>query len=72
MAPESYQVSITSGTRRASVPHSGHANVTSSIAGRCGSMAVTSRPAHSDSSASDPIAVSCAFEQRQIGSGVPQ
>ncbi len=72
IAPESYQVSITSGTREASSPHSGHGNGTSSIAGRWGSIPVTSRPASRESSASDPIAVSWPFGHRQMGSGVPQ
>ncbi len=72
MAPESYQVSMTSGTRVASSPHSGQRTVTSSIEGRWGSMPFTSRPASSDSSVSEPTGVSWRFEQRQMGSGVPQ
>ena len=50
MAPESYQASITSGTRVDVSPHCGHGNVTSSICGRCGSIPETSRPASSPSS----------------------
>src|SRR3954470_12622623 len=72
MAPESYQVSMTSGTRRASSPQSGQANATSSMYGRCGSSSDRSRPATLPSSVSDPIAVAWRFAQRQIGSGVPQ
>ena len=45
IAPESYQASITSGTRRASAPHAGHGNAISSIVGRCGSRSAKSRPA---------------------------
>jgi len=65
-------VSITSATRVAVSPHAGQGTVTSSIHGRCGSMPVTSRPASSDSSVSEPIAVSWPFVHRQIGNGVPQ
>ncbi len=53
-------------------PQVGHGNVTSSMPGRCGSSSVTSRPASSESSVSDPIAVSCPCSHRQIGNGVPQ
>src|SRR5229473_7501796 len=72
IAPESYQTSITSGTRRASTPQSGHANVTASTNGRCGSSPVRSRPASSDSSASEPTGVTCDAEHTHSGSGVPQ
>ena len=63
---------MTSGTRRASSPHSGQASVTSSTNGRCGSSSDWSVPDSSDSSASDPTQVWCPSAQRQIGSGVPQ
>ena len=70
--PESYQASITSGTRRASPPHSGQVSVTSSTYGRCGSSSDRSRPASSLSSASDPAQVRCCSPHSQMGSGVPQ
>ena len=65
-------MSITSGTRVAVSAHAGQGSVTSSIAGRCGSTPVTSRPARSLSSVSEPTGVWWPFAQRQIGSGVPQ
>src|ERR1700730_14932310 len=70
--PESYQASITSGTRRAWPPHSRHVIVTSSTYGRCGSSPVRSRPASSDSPAGDPTQVGCCCEHSHSGSGVPQ
>src|SRR5919106_486598 len=72
MAPESYQVSMTSGTRRASWWHWGHGSVTSSMAGRWGSTPETSRPARADNSRSEPTTVTWRREQRHTGSGVPQ
>ena len=60
-------MSITSGTRVAVAPHEGQGIVTSSIAGRCGSTPVTSPPASSPSSLSDPTAVSWPLPHRQIG-----
>ena len=72
MDPESYQTSITSGTRRASPPHSGQEIVTSSTYGRCGSRPDRSRPASPVSSASDPTQVACSSGHIQTGSGVPQ
>ena len=65
-------MSITSGTRVVTSPHPGQLNVTSSISGRWGSMPVTSRPARSESSVSEPMGVSWRLGHRQIGSGVPQ
>src|SRR6185312_6124090 len=62
--PESYQTSITSGTRRASPSHPGHVNVTESTYGRCGSSPV--------SSASEPTQVRCDSGHSHRGSGVPQ
>ena len=53
-------------------PQLGQSKVTSSMNGRCGSTSVTSRPAKDESSVREPTAVSWAFAQRQIGSGVPQ
>src|SRR6266568_5330743 len=70
--PESYQTSITSGTRRARPSHEGQANVISSTNGRCGSSLVRSAPESPDSSASDPTQVRCDSEQTHSGSGVPQ
>src|ERR1700749_1716175 len=70
--PESNHTSITSGTRAASCPHSGHGNVTSSTNGRCGSSPDRSRPASPPSSASDPTHVSCPDWHSHTGSGVPQ
>ena len=70
--PESYQASITSGTRRASPPHSRQEITTSSTYGRCGSSAVRSRPASSDSSASEPTQVTWSCPHTHSGSGVPQ
>ena len=74
MAPESNQASITGSTRWASEPsaHSGQAKVTSSMAGRCGSMSSTSRPDSSLSSWREPMQVRWFASQRQTGSGVPQ
>ena len=63
---------MTSGTRRAVSPHSRQEISTSSTAGRCGSTPATSRPASSESSRSDPTAVTWSDRHRQIGSGVPQ
>src|ERR1700730_613819 len=70
--PESYQTSITSGTRRASPSHEGHANVISSTNGRCGSSPARSAPASPDSSASEPTQVTCDSAHTHRGSGVPQ
>src|ERR1700683_314093 len=70
--PESYQASMTSGTRRACPPHSRQVISTSSTYGRCGSSSVRSRPASSDSSASDPTQVTCCCAPPHSGSGVPQ
>src|SRR6185437_10360957 len=72
MDPESYQTSITSGTRRAVSPQSGHEITTWSTYGRCGSIPVRSRPASSDSSASEPTQVVWPPGHSQTGSGVPQ
>ena len=72
IAPESYQTSITSGTRRARSPHEGHTNVIASTYGRCGSSPVRSRPASSDSSASEPTQVRWDSAHTHSGSGVPQ
>src|SRR5215831_589292 len=72
MAPESNQTSMTSGTRRAAEPQSGHVITTSSTNGRCGSMPVTSLPARLDSSASEPTQVTWPAAQVQMGNGVPQ
>src|SRR6266700_1118847 len=72
IAPESYQTSITSGTRRASPSHEGQPNATSSTNGRCGSSPVRSRPASPDSSASEPTGVTCDSAHTHSGSGVPQ
>src|SRR5580704_8597328 len=72
MAPESYQTSPTSGTRRARSSHTGHANVISSTNGRCGSSPVRSRPASVDSSDSEPTQVTCSSGHTHSGSGVPQ
>src|ERR1039458_6080070 len=72
MDPESYQTSMTSGTRRASPPHCGQLIVMSSTNGRCGSTPARSRPASSDSSASEPTQVTCSPAHSQTGSGVPQ
>src|ERR1700733_874955 len=65
--PESHQASITSGTRRAWSPHSPQLSSTSSTYGRC-----RSRPARSDSSASEPTHVTCCCGHTHSGSGVPQ
>jgi hypothetical protein len=70
--PESYQTSITSGTRRASPSQLGHAIVTESTYGRCGSSPVRSLPASADSSASEPMQVRCDSGHSHSGSGVPQ
>src|SRR5713226_8596735 len=70
--PESYQVSMTSGTRCARPPHFGQVITTSSTNGRCGSSPDRSRPASSDSSASEPAQVTCSSLQSHSGSGVPQ
>src|SRR3954470_3625596 len=77
--PASYQQSMTSGTRVAVAPQpaTGHANVTSSTYGRCGSRPERSRPVYVDSSASDSTQVRCpppepVSSHRQMGSGVPQ
>src|SRR3954454_16380430 len=74
MDPESYQASITCGTRRKVPSSPGSVKVISSMNGRCGSRSDRSRPVSSESSASDPTATS--FEGsaslRQMGSGVPQ
>src|SRR6266446_1126088 len=72
IAPESYQTSITSGTRRASPSHDGQPNVTASTNGRCGSSLVRSAPESSDSSASEPTQVRCESGHTHRGSGVPQ
>src|ERR1700689_1852703 len=75
IAPESYQTSITSGTRRAnpSPPsQDGQVNVIPSTNGRCGSSPVRSAPASSDSSASEPTQVTCDCAHTHSGSGVPQ
>ena len=72
IAPESYQQSITSGTRIISEPQSAQANLMSSTNGRCGSRFDSSWPAKSPSSFKEPMAISCLFSHRQIGSGVPQ
>ena len=63
---------MTSGTRRARSPHTGQENVTASTYGRCGSSPVRSRPASSDSSASEPTQVTCSSSHSHSGSGVPQ
>src|ERR1039457_4719454 len=65
--PESYQASITSGTRRASPPPSRQGRVTSSPWGGGGA-----RPASSLTSASGPAQVRCCSPHSQIGRGVPQ
>src|SRR6266436_3218485 len=70
--PESYHASMTSGTRCASLPHSGHVMVTSSTYGRCGSRPDRSSPAWEDSSASEPTQVTCPSGHSHSGSGVPQ
>src|SRR6201995_4002098 len=73
--PESYQASMTSGTRRAVCPQSGQANVTSSTNGRCGSRLDRSRaasPASPASSAREPTQVMWSFSHSHNGSGVPQ
>ena len=72
IAPESYQTSITSGTRRARSSQTGQANVISSTNGRCGSSPVRSRPASVDSSESEPTQVTCSSGHTHSGSGVPQ
>src|ERR1700683_2231177 len=78
IAPESYQTSITSGTRRAnpsppSTPsQEGQVNVIPSTNGRCGSSLVRSAPASSDSSAREPTQVTCDCAHTHSGSGVPQ
>ena len=63
---------MTSGTRCAGDSQSGQLISMSSTNGRCGSMPVTSAPASSDSSASEPTQVRWPAGHRQIGSGVPQ
>src|SRR5271166_2970644 len=70
--PESYQTSITSGTRRARSLQIGHKNVIASTNGRCGSRSVRSWPARADSSASEPTQVTCDSAHTHSGSGVPQ
>ncbi len=75
MEPESNQASMTGSTRRISewpLWHSTQGMVTSSMAGRWGSTSETSRPASSESSASDPTHRTCPSLHRQMGSGVPQ
>src|SRR5580704_8837402 len=72
IAPESYQTSITSGTRVASPPHVGQANVTESTKGRCGSSPPRSRPASSASDASESTQVTWESGHTHSGSGVPQ
>src|SRR3954452_18154411 len=72
MDPLSNQASMTSGTRWASVPHSGQVSTTSSTYGRCGSSSDWSGPLSSDSSASDSTQVWWPSTHRQIGNGVPQ
>src|SRR5262249_426478 len=47
MEPESYQASMTSGTRCAGPPHSGQLITTASTYGRCGSRPDRSRPPRS-------------------------
>ena len=46
--------------------------MTASTNGRCGSSLVRSRPASSDSSASEPTQVRCDSGHTHSGSGVPQ
>ncbi len=53
IAPESYQASVTSSTRRAVAPHP-QARVTSSTKGRCGSSSLWSIPVNLLSSANEP------------------
>ena len=74
MAPESYQASITSGTRVAVSPQVGQGKEMSSTNGRCGSRFDSSWPESSLSSASEPTQVMCdsSAPQTQSGSGVPQ
>ena len=72
IAPESYQTSITSGTRRARSAHTGQGKLTASTNGRCGSSPVRSRPARSDSSDSEPTQVTWPSAHSHRGSGVPQ
>src|ERR1700728_2224916 len=67
IAPESYHTTITSGTRRANPSQEGQVNVIPSTNGRCGSA-----PVRSDSSASDPMQVTCDCPHTHSGSGVPQ
>src|SRR5690348_18444943 len=70
--PESYQTSITSGTRRASPPHVGHVNVTEATYGRCGSCPVRAASASLDSAASEAMQVSMDAGHAHYGSGVSQ
>jgi hypothetical protein len=72
--PESNQASSTGGSRvaRASQPSWLQGNVMSSTNGRCSSRPDRSRPARSESSATEPTHVSCPPSQRHTGSGVPQ
>lgn len=63
---------MTSGTRVAVFWHWGHAKVTSSMNGRCGSRPEWSVPVSWVSSAREPTTVRWSSSQRQIGSGVPQ
>src|SRR5947209_12206682 len=72
MEPESYQTSMTSGTRRARSSQTGHGKATESTNGRCGSSPVRSRPASDESSASEPTQVTCPSAHSHSGSGVPQ
>src|SRR5690348_2316187 len=72
MDPESYQASMTSGTRRAGPPHSGQVISTESTYGRWGSSSDRSRPASSLSSASEPAQVRWASPHSHNGRGVPQ
>src|SRR6201992_2441462 len=70
--PESYQASMTSGTRWAVCPQSGQPNVTSSTNAGCGSRLDRSCPASSASSAREPTQVMWSFSHSHNGSGVPQ
>lgn len=70
--PESYQASMTSGTRVAVSWQVGQGKVTASMYGRCGSSCDWSVPVRSESSAREPTHVKWPSSQRQMGSGVPQ
>ncbi len=74
MEPESYQASMTSGTRFAVCvqPSAVQVKTTSSMYGRCGSRSDWSVPVSSVSSAREPTQVRWSSAQRQMGSGVPQ